>query len=331
MFSERFRRSEILKKSLYDLHKNNGATGLFFEDGTSFWVDIFSLVKQPIKLLSLPIVCEHPMRKAYFPFPQPACIDVPRVSMLTLVNIFNAESSCLLNRVIKHGSGAPTRCIFMKKKEVLTGPNGWKCVYDGTFRPFLIPKVPPRSSDRGQPRNTNCLNTGEMIKRPRRAAGSDSSSSDCSYSNGSDDDMDPTNQTDDEDVRPDDLSFWFREDDVDQPRVSARASTLPNQVSIIDRPRILSQQHDYIFNTLSVDINQDKYSLIVNTLDAIVTVRWKQSEQATELWSKFTSAKLKSAATGGKKLAASCSSSLTRYTVEDIRERIRRWCAWHSA
>ena len=315
----------------YDLHANIGTTGLFFEDGTSFWIDIFSLAKQPITLLSMPIEFELPMRKAYFPFPEPTSIDIPRVSNLSPVNIFNDESSCLMNRVIKHGSGAPVRCIFLKKKEVVTGPNGWKCVYDGAFRPFLIPGMPPRCSERGQASNTQRLNTGKTHKPTELYAGSDSSSSDCSYISESEDDIEPTDQTDDEDMRSDDLSFWFKEDAVHLPRASAHASTLPNQVSIIDRPRILSEQHDYISNTLSVDINQEKYSLLVNTLDAIVTVRWKQSEQDTELWPKFTSAKLKSAAKGGKKLAASCSSSLTRYTVEDIRKRIHRWCAWHSA
>ena len=123
--------------------------GLFFEDGTSFWVDIFSVVKQPISLLCLPIECELPMRRARFPFPLPTNVDIPRVSKLSPVNISNDESTCLMNRVTKHGSGYPVRCIFArKKKEAQTGPAGWKCLYGGTFRPFLIPKVPPRCNER---------------------------------------------------------------------------------------------------------------------------------------------------------------------------------------
>lgn len=139
------------------------------------------------------------------------------------------------------------------------------------------------------------------MPRPTDAIASPDSSSACPYSDQSTDDVDSPSPSDEEDLRPDDLSLWFKEDEPDPHPSDTRKRTVPNQVPIIDRPRILSNQHDSIFNSLCVDINQDKYPLLVNTLDAIVTVRWKQSEQASDLRSKFTDAKLKSPGAGKKK------------------------------
>ena len=191
------------------------------------------------------------------------------------------------------------RSIFAKKKEAQTGAGGWKCVYDGPFRPFLIPKVPLRCNERGRDIGATGRNKGKMPRPTGDIAGSDSSS-ECPNGDRSADDDDSPSPSDEEDLRPGDITFWFKEDEPELRPAESRKRTAVDQAPIIDRHRVLSNQHDFISNRLCYDVNQDKYSLLVNTLDAIVTIRWKQSEHASDLWAKFTTDKLKtSGARGG--------------------------------
>ena len=78
-------------------------------------------------------------------------------------------------------------------------------------------------------------------------------------------------------------------------------------------------------------IDPSKYTLMVNTLDAMVTVRWKQTAQTPELLEKFAKAKKFVDSTRKKKLVASCSSTLTLHSMESIVRKVHHWCAWHSA
>ena len=78
-------------------------------------------------------------------------------------------------------------------------------------------------------------------------------------------------------------------------------------------------------------IDSSKYTLIVNTLDAMVTVRWKITAQTPELKQKFGKAKKLVNANNRKKLVASCSSTLTLHSMDVIISRIKNWCSWHSA
>ena len=75
----------------------------------------------------------------------------------------------------------------------------------------------------------------------------------------------------------------------------------------------------------------DKYALLVNTSDAIVTVRWKPSETTPGNWEKCEKAKRCVDSARKKKLPASCSSSLTVYAVDRIRNRIQQWRAWRAS
>ena len=53
---------------------------------------------------------------------------------------------------------------------------------------------------------------------------------------------------------------------------------------IIDRPRIISNQRDFLDNHLRKEINNDMYPLLVNTMGAIVAVR---SVQTSDAWAKI--------------------------------------------
>ena len=267
-------------------------TELFFEDGSSMWVDIFSVSKKPITLLSLPMVCESPLRIAHFPFPGPTDVDIPRATRLSPPNIFVSESTFLLNRVTQRGCGYPERCIFLKKKGAKTGPDGWECEYDGAFRPFLIPKAPQRRNASTK-RGTLPHPTKEAVNTPPGGVLPSAFQSDSSDGERSVGDTDPPQSDSEGELRPYDIDFWYSDDEPGQTAHDGGNTTTLVSMPLIDRPRLLSNQRDLIFNRLCGDINQDKYSLLVNTLDAIVTVRWKQIEQTQEAWGKFTEGKTK--------------------------------------
>ena len=86
-----------------------------------------------------------------------------------------------------------------------------------------------------------------------------------------------------------------------------------------------------VINKILPLIDSEKYTLIVNTLDAMVTVRWKITAQTPELRQKFASSKQYIDSVRKKKFAASCSSTLTLHSLEAIATRVQQWCAWHSA
>ena len=137
-----------------------------------------------------------------------------------------------------------------------------------------------------------------------------------------------SNRSDEE--RSDGLMFWFPNDETEKPPTSV-ASNREAAVPLIDRHRIVSRQHDYIHDQLAGEIDPQRYTLLVNTLDAIATVRWREVERTSCLRGKYSSAKKLVDSKRKMGLSASCSSSMPRYSVESIRRRIQRWRAWHSS
>ena len=259
------------------------ATGVFFEDGSVIWVDISAVAKTPVVIMiCIPITCDGPMRTAHFPFPDPVDFKIPRVTTLAPPNVFSRTSTCLLSRVLEHGSGFPTRCIFARKRTIATGPDGWKCHYDGSFRPFMIPTIP-------QERKTKLPKQRHASGRPRRDCASRSSDSELSLS-----EISPSlapeetdsgnvgtpisNHSDEE--RSGDLMFWFSNDEAEKPPPMV-ASNREADVPLIDRPRIVSRQRDYIQDQLAGKIDPHRYTLLANTIDAIVAVRWREVERTS--------------------------------------------------
>ena len=114
-------------------------------------------------------------------------------------------------------------------------------------------------------------------------------------------------------------------------RRKRRPKTKGAPVSITDSPRILSEQHDYVTDQLSPHIGQEKYTLLVNTSDDMVTLRWQSSERTDGRRAKYLAAKAYPDKRGKKKLAASCSSTLTAHSLDAARQIIGRWCARHAS
>ena len=123
--------------------------------------------------------------------------------------------------------------------------------------------------------------------------------------------------------------------DIESGGQRSRRQRLPNAkgepVSITDRPRILSEQRDYVTDQLSPQSDQEKYALLVNTLDAMATVRWKPSDRTDGSWAKYLAARTYSDKFGKKKLADRFSSTLTVHSPDAARRRIVRWCAWRAS
>ena len=269
--------------------------------------------------------------QATFTFPDAVTIDLPSVTSVEPPDVFTNESTCLLERVIRLNAGYPTHCIFMKKSHVETGKDGWNCHYSGVFRPFILPVVEDLAGHKqlGRSKAKTGVSANTVTTIVEGEIDLSDSSSYCSTARPPSD-YDGVSIYNSDDDRPDDLAFWFSDDDEDVPKKKTGTKAAPD-TPMADRPRLLSAQHDSVLSILSPLIDAQRYTLIVNTLDAIVTVRWKLIEQTPELWSKFSKAKKAIDSRNRKKLVASCSSSLTLYTVENIRRRVERWCAWHSA
>ena len=73
------------------------------------------------------------------------------------------------------------------------------------------------------------------------------------------------------------------------------------------------------------------YTLLVNTSDAIVTVRWVEVGRTTDFRAKYYAAKNFADSTRKKKPPAGRSSSPTMYALRSITHRIARWRAWRSS
>ena len=268
----------------------------------------------------MPVDAECHMIQASFKFPQIQTVSIPSISRVSPPNVFTSESTCVIDRVTRLGEGFPVRCVFAQKSHIEVGANGWGCHYSGSFRPFILPRVvePLEPRTRTAEKKSPVHEVGSMDQRKVQEETQFSDISESSL----DDAQIPVLQTDNEsetlyisdDERPDDPSFWFSDDEIEAPPKKQSVSN-PPALPITSRPRILSSQHDTVTQMVAPIIDEEKYALIVNTLEAIVTVRWKQSEQTSELWSKFNKARTLTKNSGRKALVASCSSSLTLYAV----------------
>ena len=294
------------------------------------------LVKQPKGLLCVPVDVDFTETLATFNFPQKQTIRIPSIARVSPPNVFSTDSTCLIDRVARLGEEYPGRCIFAKQSHVIAGEKGWGCHYTGAFRPFILPRGDEPSKSKAVNRETRLPTDG--VRGDNSISGFD----ELQFSDSSDDlsvglqsvegktdfESETLYITDDE--RPGDPSFWFSDDETTAPP-KKRCASGPPAAPITGRPRILSAQHDTVMQVIAPIIDEEKYALIFNTLDAIVTVRWRQNEQSGEMWKKFDKARKATQNSGSKKLAASCSSSLTLYTLENIRRRVQHWCEWHMA
>ena len=211
------------------------------------WLDIFLFLKQPVSLLCVPVEFVYPATKANFSFPDPEIIEIPRRTKCTPPNVFNAESTCLINRVIELDAGYPTKCIFVKKQQIVSGADGWSCHYSGTFRPFILPRV----VDKPKTRTTSKLRTKEELNQ--EAAHSQKNGDDASQSDAHSQTSVDTQHTLDtietdccpsDEERADDLMFWFSEDESPAPKRRRERKGNATSVPITSRPRVLSAQHD---------------------------------------------------------------------------------------
>ena len=73
----------------------------------------------------------------------------------------------------------------------------------------------------------------------------------------------------------DGIMFWFSDGEADRPLRRASSSSKEDHVPLVGSPRILSRQRDFVYDRISGEIDPKKYTLLANTLDAIVTVRWR--------------------------------------------------------
>ena len=235
--------------------------------------------------------------------------------------------------MIDLGEGYPKRRIFAKKSHIESGKDGRRGRYPGTFRPYIIRGVvnPP---EHGHTNKNKSCTLGREEKNDSVAEEElvlPDSSSYCSVGPQQSPDTGSKTAYISDGDRADEMTFWFSDDDEEEPPAKRKGAPGQRPVPITSRPRILSAQHGTVVDIPAPLIDVRKYSLIVNTLDAIVTVRRKQPDQTRELWKQFNKAKKFTESTRKQKLVASCSSPLTLYTVENIRRMIERWCAWNAA
>ena len=119
---------------------------------------------------------------------------------------------CLLHRIQQLDRGYPNRCIFVKKKSVETSTDGWRCVYDGNFRPFILPKPTHLYKDRGNCASHANIAKPKILKKETAAPVYTDSSSECTDSDNVSRSSGSSASTPDGDLRPDDLAFWFDEE-----------------------------------------------------------------------------------------------------------------------
>ena len=208
------------------------------------------------------------MSAASFNFPDPCVIEVPKVSALTPPNLFPPKSTCLLDRIIEHGAGLPKKCVFVKKSIAHTGSLGWECRYTGTFRPFLLPTIKPQVKSVNQ--------KGSVCRAPiiHTSASNEHTSDDSEGESVVDSDVSSQSSkaktvrnVDTDDERAGDIAFWFSDGETEKIKMKKRTKDRnPGLLHISSRPRLLSNQHDFIFDKLVQVVDQTKYALLVNAL-----------------------------------------------------------------
>ena len=235
--------------------------------------------------------------------------------------MFTNESFSLVETITRSRAGDPGRCIFLKKKGAVSTATFWECEFDGEFKTCLTPinrrkSTVPRKSPlaRKEPRSQH-----PVTRNPP--------STDEAPGSSSDDTQDELSETEafSENERPDDLEFWFRDEDECVFR-SRRADPATENV---ERPRMQSSEIFTLYGMASDVVDDTKYYMTVNSLTSVLTVTWKQSERGLH-WGKFVTSKRIIDAARGKKFHASCSSSLSIHSYDECIARAKRWCVWHS-
>lgn len=147
---------------------------------------------------------------------------------------------------------------FVKKDRVETGPDGWKFHYEGKCRPFILPvtlpkQKPSKPSDRNDKPGVSATSPDPPNNYPLGDDLRSLLSSDTDISAGSLVDSDANS----DEERADDLTFWFA-DEKGPEQKEVRKSGTPGSAPIVNRPRLLSNQHDTIFNKLAPVIDMGK-------------------------------------------------------------------------
>ena len=93
-------------------------------------------------------------------------------------------------------------------------------------------------------------------------------------------------------------------------------------------PRTLSRRRDFAHDLISGDIGHQMYTLMANSLCAIVTVRSMEVDRTTELRGKYSAAKNFADSARKRELSAIFGSAPTLRSLRSIRRRILRWCSW---
>ena len=195
------------------------------------------------------------MAKASFSFPDPVTVEIPRRAKCAPPNVFKAESTCLISRVIELDACYPAKCIFAKKQQIVSGDDGRSSHYSGKFRPFILPIVSGRPNRRTSSKKWN-IGDNALPVNHTHAHGGDTSQSDASSRTSVD-----TQHTistaeagdcpSDEEMA-DGIMFWFPDDD--SPALKRRQERRGDSTSIpiTGRPRVLRSQHDAVKTPLGM-------------------------------------------------------------------------------
>ena len=253
-------------------------------------------------------------RKCNTPFFDPSGRGLPLRSCLYPPDLFTAKSFCLVEQLIELNMGHPDRCVFMKKSGAQMRKNCWYCEYDSEFKTCETP-----------------INRTKVYERtPAKAGQSNPVLTSTSVTRRSDDGLSETDgdlepDFDSGDEKPDDLSFWFGNEEEWAFRSTGRNPFAEN----VTRERMPPQEISVLEGMLSGIVDDSKYYFTVNSLTSIVTVRWKHSERGM-LWERFVRTKQCVDDFGVKKFHSSSSSSLSTHAYPECITRAQRWCAWHS-
>ena len=287
----------------------NLTVGLVCSD-TIFWVDVLYIVKSPLSIVCLPLQNVE-FRKCGVPFHDPSGLGLPLRASLSPPAMFTSKSFGLVEQLIELNLDHPSRCVFMRKSGAEFHLGTWYCSYDGQFKTCLTPP--------NETKNTS------SSARPTHANvdGNDG------YGNtslcGGDGDLSSVECDSDDEIKPDDLSFWFPDDDDWAFRSSANNA----DARAVDRERLPPCEASALEGLISDVVDESKYYVSVNTLNSIVTARWKHSERAAN-WAKFCTSKQTIDILGRKKLHSSSSSSLSLHSYTECVLRAKRWAVWHS-
>ena len=269
-------------------------------------------MRSPERFLSIPVYCEEwqPIRSSKI-----GVVQAPKVSRLDIDNVFNGESTCILDFISRADDGEyddPLFFMVIVKKGTRSTSGGWVCDYDSKLKVVMLGEGNAMSSTPYTPATVPSQSATQRVIKPSR-----------DEVDAAEDMLTDFDEADFSDVP---TSRWGESSEDDSHTDGGDtpiARNLRNQFVISEDDRKDRTRE------MKAHIDGSKYVVYTSKRLDQMTVRWRDREMKTHRH-KYTEAVKKLAQIpGAKVMHASRTSKVSKHTLAECIKRAQEWQNWH--